>query len=284
MVKVQFTIHICMAAVALMFCAMVPTNSFAATLKIGGTGSALGAIRILADEFRRLNPNILVEIPQSLGSSGGIKAVLAGVLNIGLSSRKLKPKERGAGAQMIRYAATPFILATRISPSNATPGLSSEEIVKAFSADPLFWKDGSAVRIILRNEKDTSTKLLISAFEGMDVALAKARSVQGIPVAFTEQDNMDLAEVLPGPLTTGSLTAILSERRNLTPVSIDGIAPTLENLASGAHKISRSFYMVTGPSPGDAAQAFIDFVQSADGAEILEKTGNLPIGRQRSTE
>ena len=33
------------------FCLLFPAGSFAATPKIGGTGAALGTMRILADEF-----------------------------------------------------------------------------------------------------------------------------------------------------------------------------------------------------------------------------------------
>ena len=269
---------------AVLFAAVVgllfPAGSFAATLKIGGTGAALGTMRILADEFVRLRPDISVEIPDSLGSGGGIKAVLAGALDIALSSRQLKPKERDEGARATHYATTPFVLVTRVSESNPAPGLSSQELVKAFSGDKVHWKDGTPIRIILRNERDTSTKILIASFDGMDAALARARAIPGISVAFTEQDNMDLAETLPGALTTGSLTAILAENRPLAPIAIDGVAPTLENLATGAYKISKSFYLVTGSATSGTALEFIRFIRSAKGASILRTTGNLAVSLQ----
>ena len=259
------------------FCLLFPAGSFAATLKIGGTGAALGTMRILADEFVRLHPDISATIPESLGSGGGIKAVLAGALDIALSSRQLKPKEQDAGARSKQYATTPFVLVTPVSHSNPAPGLTSEELVKAFSGEPVRWNDGTPIRIILRREKDSSTRILIAAFDGMDAALARARAIPGIPVAFTEQDNMDLAETLPGALTTGSLTVILAENRRLTPIAIDGVKPTLENLADGAYPISKSLYLVTGPKVSQVALDFIRFIQSNEGAAILKKTGNLAV-------
>lgn len=266
--------------VATVFCLLFPAASFAATLKIGGTGSALGTMRILADEFMRLRPDNSVQIPSSLGSGGGIKAVLAGAIDIALSSRRLKPKERDAGARATHYATTPFVLVTRVSESNPAPGLSSQELVKAFSGDAVHWKDGTPIRIILRNERDTSTKILIASFDGMDAALARARAIPGISVAFTEQDNMDLAETLPGSLTTASVAAIISEERSLAPIAIDGVAPTLENLATGAYKISKSFYLVTGPKVSQLALEFIRFIRSAESAAILRTTGNLAVSPQ----
>jgi len=259
------------------FCLLLPTTGFAATLKIGGTGAALGTMRILAGEFVRLHPDTSIVIPDSLGSGGGIKAALAGALAIALSSRKLKSKEKNAGATSTRYATTPFVLVTPTSPSNPAPGLTSEELIRVFSGEPVRWNNGKLIRIILRNEKDSSTKILISAFEGMDAALTKARTIPGIPVAHTEQDNMDLAETLPGALTTGSLTVILAENRSLTPIAIDGVTPSLENLADGAYSISKSLYLVTNPRVSQVALDFIRFVRSSEGASILRTTGNLAV-------
>lgn len=259
---------------------LLPANGFAATLKIGGTGAALGTIRILADEFLRRHPEVSVQIPDSLGSGGGIKAVLAGALDIALSSRQLKPKERDAGANSAHYATTPFVLVTPASNSNPAPGLTSEELIAAFSGEPAFWRDGAPIRIILRSEKDSSTRILISAFEGMDAALVKARAIPGIPIAATEQDNMDLAETLPGALTTGSLTVIVAENRSLTPIAIDGVFPSLDNLAAGTYSISKSLYLVTGAKVSRLGLDFIRFVQSTDGAAILRDTGNLPVSSE----
>jgi phosphate transport system substrate-binding protein len=114
----------------------------------------------------------------------------------------------------------------------------------------------------------------------MDAALAKARAIPGIPVADTEQDNMDLAEILPGALTTGSLTVIVAENRPLTPIAINGVKPTLENLADGAYPIYKSLYLVTGPTVSQDAVDFFQFVQSSEGAAILRKTGNLAISSE----
>ncbi len=213
-----------------------PAAGLAATLKIGGTGAALGTARILADAFTRRNPDISIEVPGSLGSRGGIKAVIAGALDVGLSSRPLKSKERQAGARQIHYARTPFVLVTSARDSIPSPALSSPYRVEIFSGASTYWGDGTPIRIILRSERDTSTRLLISAFEGMHAALAKARAMPGIPVTPTEQDNMDLAESLAGSLTTASLTALLAENRPLTPIVIDGVAPTLDNLANGSYR------------------------------------------------
>ena len=167
------------------------------------------------------------------------------------------------------------MLVSSLRNPNPVPNLSSQELVRIFSGAPARWDDGTPVRIILRNKKDTSTKILISALEGMDVALASARAIPGIPVAATEQDIMDLAERMPGALTTSSLTLVLAERRSVTPIAIDGVAPTVENLANGSYRLAKKFYLVTSPKVSQLALKFIRFIRSTEGTAILETTGNL---------
>ncbi len=131
-------------------------------------------------------------------------------MDIALSSRQLKPKVRDAGARSTQYATTPFVLVTRLSESNPAPLLSSQELDKAFSRELVHWNDGTPIRIILRREKDSSTRIFIAAFDGMGAA--RARAIPGIPVAFTEQDNMDLAETLPGALPSHRIIVHFTHR------------------------------------------------------------------------
>src|SRR5512143_4049743 len=73
-------------------------NVAAETIRISGTGGAMETMRILGEAFQRNNPGIRIEFMPGMGSSGGIKAVLAGRLEIGLSGRRLNGKERDQGA------------------------------------------------------------------------------------------------------------------------------------------------------------------------------------------
>ncbi|MFQ5598392.1 MAG: EAL domain-containing protein [Nitrospiria bacterium] len=80
------------------------------TLKIGGSGAGLGVMRLLGTVFMRSHPHVVVEVPPSLGSGGGIKSVLASSLDIGLSTRPLKNSERNLGAKAFPYGKPPFVI------------------------------------------------------------------------------------------------------------------------------------------------------------------------------
>lgn len=247
----------------------------ASTLKIGGTGAALGTMRILAAAYDAAHPNVQVVVAKSLGSGGGIRATLAGAIDIGLSSRPLKPAELEKGAREIVYAKSPFVFVTNKKRNGIN--VSSDRIVEIFSGIRATWQDGTRIRLILRPKDDSGYKLLLKNFTDIDVALAKARALSGFPVAYTDQEAMDLAEKIDGSLTTSTYAAVIAENRSLSPLSIDGIAPSLKNLANGSYKISKTMRFVLGQNASDTAQDFVRFVESSVGDEILQRTGNLPL-------
>ena len=253
----------------------IPASAWAATIVVGGTGAALGAMQVLADAYGRDNPGVEIEVLASLGSGGGIRGVSTGALDIGLSSRPLKDKERRLGVSTVAYARSPFVFVT--SSTVAEPNLTRNELVTIFGGGRVFWSDGSPVHPVLRPESDGDSKLLIGFIDGMEQAIAKVRAIPGIPVAITDQDAMSEAEKILGSLVTATLTAVLAEGRNLTLVSVDGVAPTTANLVNGAYNMSKSLYLVTGPDMSKAAGDFIRFVRSPAGVEILARTGNIVV-------
>lgn len=263
-----------LAAGVLLFL-LAPIPVLAETLKVGGTGAALGAMRILAAEFKATRPDVSIIVPPSLGSGGGIRAVIAGALDIGLSSRSLKTKEKEAGAEQVAFAKSPFVLVVGRGVGN--PDLSAAQVVEIFSGRRKTWADGKPIRIILRPEDDTDTKALVAGFEGMKKALARARKIKGIATAYSDQEAMDMAESIPGSLTTATLTAVLAEGRSLTPVAVNGVVPSPDSLGAGTYPLFKILYVVAGPKTGSLAREFIDFIRSDTGAAILRKNGSLPL-------
>ncbi len=254
---------------------LLPAVSWAGTIVVGGTGAALGTIRILADAYERDNPGVDIEVLASLGSRGGIRGVSTGVLDIGLSSRPLKDTESHLGISAAAYAKSPFVFAT--SSTVANPSLTRKELVKIFGGGQVLWSDGTYIFPILRPEADGDTSLLVESVDGMRAAITKVRAVPGIPVATTDQDAMSWAEKIPGALTTATLTAVLAEGRSLIPVSVGGVAPTTANLTNGTYTMAKTLYFVTRADISRAARGFLRFIRSPAGVEILSRTGNVAV-------
>ena len=57
-----------------------------------GATSVAPVMNVLADEYKKLNPGMKIEIQES-GSSAGIESAMQGTVNIAMSSRELKNNE-----------------------------------------------------------------------------------------------------------------------------------------------------------------------------------------------
>ena len=71
-------------------------------------------------------------------------------------------------------------------------------------------------------------------------------------------------------------TRMLESRVKL--LEIDGVAPTVENIKNDTYPITSMLYMVTRKGDvSQSAKAFMDWVLSEQGAELIEKAGYVPI-------
>ena len=97
-----------------------------------------------------------------------------------------------------------------------------------------------------------------------------------VPVASTDQDNAELAQSLSGSFVQAGLSQIVTEKRKLQLVPIDGVEPSLANLENGTYPYEKPFYMVF-KSGNRNAEALIKFLHSKAGLDALRGTGSLPF-------
>lgn len=244
-------------------------------LAIGGTGAALGTIRRLAEAFRAANPAVDLELPPSLGTTGGMRAVMSGAIDIAVSVRPETPEEAAAGARSLHFARSPFGFVTSLR--QPPTDLTSRDIVDIYALKRRHWPDGSPIRLILRTRRDGDSLFIVERFPAAEAVLDETHAKQTVPVAQTDQTNLDLAEKLEGSFASSTMAAVVSEGRNLRPLVLDGVPPTLEAVASGAYPHVRPLYLVTTPRAGEAARAFLDFVRSVEAGAIMRACACAPM-------
>lgn len=241
-------------------------------LRAGGTGSATGLLVVLNDSLRSAGRVIRIHTVPSLGSSGGIAAVGDGVLDFCVTARPLKEEERIRGLEQKVLARTPFVLAT----SSPNPqSLPRDFVAKFFSDIGAKWAAGAPVRVVLRPRSDSDTGHLGSSFPGMSEAIEAVRSREDIPLAASDQDNLDLAERIPGSLVAASLTQIVTERRRVNVVAVDGVVPSLASFESGQYGISKELYLVYKAVPAPEVVDFLQFLETAEARAALRSAGAL---------
>ena len=245
------------------------TVATADALKIGGTGAAMEALR-LSSETISARTGGKVEIVPNLGSSGAIRAVQDGILDLCVSGRPLKAEETARGLFVPMELRTPYILVTSHRRPN---GLGKAEIAQIYSDVRSTWADKVPISLILRPRSDSDTPHMGELFPGMAAALETARKRPEVITAATDHDNLDAAERVPGSLTGMTYLQFKAEKPNLRIVPIDGVAPSFESFEAGTYTYSKALYFIVGPELSPSGKQFIAFLRSPEGQEALRAAG-----------
>ncbi|QDG79051.1 PstS family phosphate ABC transporter substrate-binding protein [Labrenzia sp. PHM005] len=245
------------------------------TLIAGGTGSGLEIIRLLAEAYSQQAPSEKIKVVPSLGSGGGIKAVLKGKLSFSVSARALKDKEIAAGAISYEIAKTPMVFLTQAE--NPVDAVNLELLTKVYSGQSATWPDGMPVRVVMRPLKESDTKFLRGLSAEIDQGIVDMVSQDKAFVATNDQQNAEALENVSGSLGFASYGQILSEKRKLKHLTFQGRNDVLADLKAGDYPYVKTLRLVLMGQADPAVTAFCDFVRSAKGAEVLEKNGFLAV-------
>lgn len=266
------------AALALA-CVLTMSASLAdSVIKTGGTGSAMPVIGALGMAFKQTRPEAEVVVLPGLGSSGAIKALGAGAVDLALSARPLKPGERSQRFQEQVVARTPLVFAG----TRAYPGLTLARVADIHAGTQRVWPDGGMLRLILRPDNDGETVLLRAASSTMDRAVGQALARPGMHIALTDQDAAHAIGTIPGAFGLTTLAMVVAADPPIDALALDGISPGLDTLNNGRYRLFKPLYLVTEANAAEPVRAFVSFIQSPQGANILIQHGYQPLAATAS--
>ncbi len=251
----------------------VPAN--ADSLKITGTGGALAAVRLLANSYMKSDPGTPVDVLPIIGTTGGVKAVLAGELDIGVAGRALTLAEKEAGAVEKPFARSPFVFCGHKGIPVAD--LTSRDVIDIYEGRKAAWSDGTPIRLVLRPEGESDTQILRGISKELSTALDHARRRAGMIVAKTDRDTAEIIEEVSGAFGVLAQAMVKAENRRIKVFPLDGVTPGAEALASGSYPYEKRYAFVTVRSPSPAVRRFLDFVRSREAVSILSGVGYVPL-------
>lgn len=251
----------------------LPFPATAGEIRIGGAGNALGTIQLLAEAFAKSHPEAKIVVLPSIGTAGALTAVAKGGVAIGLATRPLSDEDARNGLTAIEYARSLTVFA--VQEKNKVTAISLGQVAEIYSGKRSGWPDGTTIRPVMRQPGDDNYRQVRMLSPEIAAALAVAEQRQGLPFAVTDQDAADKMEAIPGSFGSSTLALILSEKRPLRALTLDGVAPTVENGRSGRYPIIKPFYLVLPKNPAPEALEFIKFVRSPQGIKILEQNGHF---------
>lgn len=241
---------------------------------VGGTGAALGYLNAVAKARSDPAGHFTVEVVEGLGSSAAIRAVSEGVLDLAITGRPLKPRERELGIEATPLLETPFgFFTSRRRAIRVEMTELWELYAHVGSPNPL--AGGEILRPVLRPEDDSDTAFASANFPGLGDAITAARQIPAVPVAHTDQASATMAESVINGVATGTLLQMKSEKRSLFPVVIGGVTPSLDSVRSGAYPWSKRLYLVTRPDLAPSVQALVAWLLSPEAEALADSLGAM---------
>lgn len=255
--------------------------AWAESIRVNGSGSALYVMKPLIKAYAQAHPGVRVEMEKPLGSSGAIKALLAGMLDIAVSSKVLQPDEMSQGCISIEYGKMP--LAVVAGKNVLRKNVTTKELEDIYSGKVLKWANSEPVRLILRPDADIDTKILEGLSPGMGKAVRVAHVRRGMIVAVTDPESDEMVARIPGSLGAAALSAIMVEKASFRVLALNGIMPSVGNLANGTYPLAKDIRFVTTRNSSPALRRFINFIYSPQGRAIAGKAGVLVTAKGGNT-
>lgn len=263
--KSLFTILIAFAAV----------STSAETVRISGVGLSAPLMQRLADVFQQKHPGDVVNIVQPpLGSDGALRALQAGALDLAVIGRPLKPEETLSYGRVRELGRTALGFATRDGVHAST--LTARDIAAIYTGEMTRWDDGQPLRLIMRAERESDTKLVRSLSPQTHAAMDAAFKRRGLVVAHNDLDMARLLETTPGsfgPMTTG-LAALLGASVRFLP--LDGVVPGAKSVANGRYTLVKPLFVIEPLAPTAASQRFVVFLTSPMALAVLTAADFVP--------
>ncbi|MCE5339685.1 MAG: substrate-binding domain-containing protein [Planctomycetaceae bacterium] len=242
-------------------------------ITITGTGDSAELLRTLATAFEAKHSGTKIKIPESIGSTAGIKAVIADKADLARTARELKDAEKYAGVTQVVFAKTPIVFVVRWD-TNDINNITTQQIFSIYKGEIKNWsqlgvKPGK-IYPLTREAGDSALSVLGKTLPGFaDVNSPAAKVMYLTPEAVSAMlDHKQTIGFLP-------LSAVINTKLKI--LKVDGIEPSSENVLNGEYKHVIPLGIACKGQPAGLAKEFIDFLYSEDAAEIVRSTGAVPV-------
>jgi phosphate transport system substrate-binding protein len=243
-----------------------PVGGAEGKLSLAGSTTVQPLAELLAEAFMELNPDAVIEV-QGGGSSVGVTSAGEGTVDIGMASRAIKSSEMDTFPDLQVFTIARDGIAIVTNPATELPSLSIAQVRDIFAGEITNFSGvggPDAPITVVSREEGSGTR---AAFEELVMAYEEEKVIT--ENALLQQSNGQVrTTVATTPNTIGYLSfGFLDD--STRPVEIDGVAPTVDNVKNDSYPIARPLNMLTNGAPNELAQAFLDFILSDAGQEIV---------------
>ncbi len=245
-------------------------------LVVVGSTTILPLSEHLATNYKkRLGVDVLV---QGGGSSAGPIALANNVAQIASSSRKLTNEE---SKNLNVFVIAHDVLAIVIHPSNPVNNITIEKLKDVLSGKITNWKDlGAPFDKPIQLVNDSSGNGTRAAIEELIMGKSKETRSSGTPITLksvvTNSSSEMKANIANFKYSLGYLPFSYLDN-TVKPLSINGVPPTYAAAYKADYPLFRDLYYAIKKGSAGLDLAYIYYVLSPEGQDIVVQEGFLPI-------
>jgi phosphate transport system substrate-binding protein len=241
-------------------------------ISLAGSTTVQPLAERLGEAYMEINPDVAVEVKGG-GSSVGVTSAGEGTVDIGMASREVKDSEFDTFPNLQVFTIARDGIAIVTNPGTELPSLTVEQVRHLFAGEISNFSEvgGPDVPItIVSREEGSGTR---AAFEDLvmkykDAAGEKQEKLITENAILQQSNGQVRTTVASTPNSIGYLSFGFLDDTTI-PVPIDGVEPTVDNVKAGDYPISRPLNMITPGAPNELAEAFLAFILSDLGQEIV---------------
>ena len=246
-------------------------------LVVPGSGNPEYVLGQLARAFNARQQRHRVIVPPSSGTAGAIRDVGENLSSLGRVGRPLKDDEKAKGLGYLPIGREPVVVVAGAGVD--VKAITSAQVADIYAGRITNWRElggrSAPIRAIGREKTDASRL----ALERIVLPLKEVSFPGTIKVVHLDTQLIALLDRYPTSLGFLNRSALAACTTKVVPLILDGVEPTPANVASGRYAAVLEFGLIHGPGgPGNAGRAFIEFIRSAEGKNILHQHGVSPVG------
>ena len=249
------------------------SSSLSGSITGSGSSALLPLAKDAADKFKELHPEVSITLNGG-GSGTGLKQVADGSVDIGNSDVAADTKlDKAVADGLVDHKVCVVTMAPVVNKDIAATvkSLTKQQLTDIFTAKITNWKEvgGPDEEIVLITRPSTSgTRALFKEFALGGAEEASNKSLE------TDDSGTLLQSIKDNKGAIGYVAlSYLVNNQDVATVSVDGVAPTLENTYNGTYPVWGYEHMYTKGEAKDAVKAFLDFIMSAEYGKSMESQG-----------
>lgn len=267
-VALVFCLHICAYG-----CNQSEVNASANKLTLTGASTISPLAIAFGKRLEAQNPKMRVDVHTG-GSTRGIVDTQQGLADIGMVSRELTHQEQ---ANMQAFLIALDGISVIVHADNPVTGMTKAQVQDIYTGKINNWQalgGEDADIIVIHKAEGHSTLDLFLQYLELDNTDIQADVIIG-----DNQQGIKMVNGNPhaiGYVSIGSAEYDAQHGAPLKLLALDGVEPSIDNVANGSFPLLRELNLITVGDPMPLAQQFIDFSLAEENNDLIQKQGFVP--------